>query len=236
MPNYTLDLVIDAADLQILKTAQLKITLAKPVSTSAPNVTWLVFDPFEGNKIEWTEQYSMYASPNQIIEGGAVISRLSETPFPAQDAAYYSLPSSTIFAGPFTDASAPPRGSYKVENDMPNTQYPALTFGLQQKASINSKNINPSPLNAALVPANFPATFTPLSTVYVWLQANFASGTVITEINGDAAIVTFGGTVTQKTLKFNPKTGTFVPVASNGRLLDYSEDLDVRLLKRAGVY
>ncbi|WP_430013551.1 hypothetical protein ACQY1Y_21710 [Microcystis ichthyoblabe FBCC-A1114] len=243
MPQYTLDLSIDAANLQIMKAAQLKITIAKPVGASSPNVTWLVFDPFQGNKVQWEEQYSIYASPNQVIQNGAVITRLSETDFPANDAAYYSFDSTATFQGPFIDSDAPPRGSYKAINNMPNTQYPALTFGLQQKASINSKGINPSPLNAAVVPAMFPVTFTPLTTVYVWLQASYTSGTVITRVNGNATIVTFGGSVTEKSLVYNPATGTFIPSsAGNVTALDSFaalasfDDPDVKILKQAGVY
>ena len=241
MPKYTLDLTIDAKSLEIFKAAQLKITIAKPVGTSSPNVTWLVFDPFEGNKVEWEEQYGIYASPNKVIQNGAVISRLSETDFPANDAAYYSFNSTATFSGPFTDSGAPVTGSYKVVNNMPNTQYPALTFGLEQKASINGNGINPSPLNAAVVPDALSATFTPLTTVYVWLQAQFISGTVITEVNGNAAVVTFGGSVTYKSLKYNPATGTFIPSSPANNLAakepsNYSDDPDVKLLKRAGVY
>ena len=235
MPEYTLDLAIDTDSLNIIKAAQLKITVAKPVSGSNPNVTWLVFDPFEGNKIQWEENYGIYASPTPIAQNGAVISRLSETPFPANDAAYYSLTSNATFTGPFTGQGAPGIGSYKVDNNMPNTSYPALTFGLQQKASINGRGINPSPLNAAVVPANLDATFTPLTTVYVWLQAQFTSGTVITQVNGNAAIVKFGGSVTQQSLAYNPATGTFVP-SSRNNLVAHSEDSDVTFLKRAGVY
>jgi len=234
MPDYKLDLTIDPADLKYIKAAQLKITIAKPIGTSSPNVTWLVFDPFEGNTVEWKEEYSMYASTTPISTGGAVISKMSETSFPANDAAYYSF-ANNLFSSPHTGPGAPATGSYKVKNNVPNTLYPALTFGLQQKASISSKGINPSPINAALVPANLSATFTPFTTVYIWLQASFTSGTVITEVNGDAAIVKFGGSVTQKTLKYNPANGIFVPHA-DGKLLNYAEDSDVKLLKRSGVY
>jgi len=235
MTTYTLDLAIDASSLQILKAAGLNITIAKPVGTSSPNVTWLVFDPFQGNTITWEEQYGIYASPTPVTQNGALITRLSETSFPANDAAYYSFNSSATFAGPFTGSGAPSTGSYKVVNNMPNTSYPALTFGLEQKASINGGGIASSPLNAAVVPAALSVTFTPLTTVYVWLQANYRSGTVITEVNGDAAIVTFGGPVTKKSLAYNPATGTFVP-SSGAALLPYSDESGVTLLKRAGVY
>jgi hypothetical protein len=241
MSNYTLDLAIDSASLQIIKAAQLKITISKPVGPSSPNVIWLVFDPFQGNKVEWQEEYRLYASPTPTTQNGAVISRLSETDNPVNDAVYYSFISSATFSGPFTGSGAPGTGSYKVVNNMPNTSYPALTFGLEQKASINGNGINPSPLNAAVVLAALNATFTPLTIVYVWLQAQFTSGSIITEVNGNASIVTFGGSVTSKSLTFNPATGTFVPSSPANNLAakelsNYSDDPDVKLLKRAGVY
>ena len=233
--NYTLDLIIDEKSLQIIRAAQLKITVAKPVSGGSPNVTWLVFDPFEGNKVEWTEEFGIYASPNQEIQNGAVITRLSEV-FPAQDAAYYNFDSSATFNGPNTGSGAPGVGEYKVYNDMPVSNYPALTFGLEQKAAINGTGIDPSPINAALVPAALNATFTPLTTVYVWLQATFTSGTVITSINGDATSVVYGGSTTSQTLTYDPATGRFVPASEEGKIQSLSKFPNVSLLQRAGVH
>ncbi|MEH1906053.1 MAG: hypothetical protein V7L04_32920 [Nostoc sp.] len=235
MSDYTLVLEIDSASLNIIKAAQLNITIAKPVSTSTPNVTWLVFDPFQQNTVEWTEQYGIYASPSSVLTNGAVISRLSEV-FPAHDAAYYTFTSSATFSGPNTGAGAPSTGTFQVNNDMPNTSYSALTFGLEQAASINGTGIQASPLNAAVVPAAFSATFTPLTTVYVWLQANLQSGTVITQVISKAAIVTFGGSVTKQVLKYNPATGTFVPTGPSGNLLSFDELDHVKLFKPSGVH
>ncbi|UCH98429.1 MAG: hypothetical protein JSV88_16730 [Candidatus Aminicenantes bacterium] len=233
--NYTLDLIIDNDSLRIIRAAQLKLTLAKPVGGGTPNVTWLVFDPFGGNKVEWQEEFGIYASPNQVIQNGAVISRLSEV-FPALDAAYYSFNAAATFEGPFTGSGAPGKGQYKVNNDMPNTSYPVLTFGLEQKASINASGIAPSPINAALVPAAFQVTFTPLTTVFVWLQAEFTSGTVITDINGNATSVTFGGAITSQTLVYDPATGRFVPSGADGKPIPMEKAAHVKLLQRPGVF
>lgn len=233
--DYTLDLIIDPESLKIIKGAQLNLTLAKPVGGGNPDVAWLVFDPFPGNKVEWTENFGIYASPNQVIQNGAVISRLSEK-FPAQDAAYYSFDSTATFGGPFTGTGAPGVGQFKVNNNMPNTSYKALTFGLEQKASINGQGISASPINAALVPAAYPVTFTPLTTVYVWLQAEFTSGTVITSINGKATAVTFGGPITSQALSYDATTGKFVPSSADGKMLAPEEVPHVMQLDRAGVH
>ncbi|UCH98431.1 MAG: hypothetical protein JSV88_16740 [Candidatus Aminicenantes bacterium] len=233
--NYTLDLIIDDDSLAIIRAAQLKLTLAKPVGGGNPNVTWLVFSPFAGNKVEWQEEFGIYASPNQVIQNGAVISRISEV-FPAQDAAYYSFSSSATFGGPFTGSGAPGKGQFKVNNDMPNTTHPALTFGLEQKASINASGIEASPINAALIPAAMKVTFTPLTTVYVWLQGQFTSGTVITEINGDATSVTFGGSITSQALVYDPATGRFVPSSADGKMIPWAKVSHVLAHQRAGVF
>lgn len=234
--NYKLDLIIDDESLKILRASQLKVTLAKPVNKEdTPNVAWIVFDPFSGNTVEWSEEYGIYASPGQVIQNGAVITRMSER-FPAQDAAYYSFDASATFSGPFTGSGAPMKGSFKAINNMPSSLYPVLTFGLEQKASINSKGIDPSPINAALVPASYNAVFTPLTTVYVWLQAEFTSGTVITSINGNSASVTFGGSTTSQTLKYDPNTGRFLPSTPSGQLISLDKAPHIMMLKREGVF
>lgn len=255
MVDFSLTLSINSDDLKIIKAATLRITLAKlvnfeinvgesmAISSFTASLIWLVFEPFPYNNITWNEEYSIYCSSQFELTKGTVISKISQTDYPAIDASYYSFTSNGLFDGPFTDSNSPPSGAYKVNNNMPNTQYPALTFGLQQKASINGSGINPSPLNAAVVPAALNATFTPLTTVYVWLQASYTSGTVITQVNGNATIVTFGGSVTEKSLVYNPATGTFIPssggnvtaLASFAALASF-DDPDVKILKQAGVY
>ena len=104
----------------------------------------------------------------------------------------------------------PGKGVFAVENQMPYAQYPALTFGLEQKATVQGKNIDPSPINAAIVPANFDVTFQPIVTVFVWLQAKFTQGTVITEVFDNWVPVQFTGSTTKQTLKYEPNAGKFV--------------------------
>ena len=233
--NYSLDLTIDEESLRFLRTSQLRITLAKPVGGDSPNVTWIVFDPFGANKVEWTEEFGLYASPTQLIQNGATITRISDK-FPISDASYYSFDNSATFNGPNTGTEAPNRGSFKVYNDMPSSQYPVLTFGLEQKAVVNGGEIQPSFLNAAIVPSQLNATFTPITTVYVWVQAFFTSGTVITEINGTAAVVKYFGETFHQSLVWNPESGHFIPANENGETLTFEESPNVSLYQRPGVY
>ena len=53
----------------------------------------------------------------------------------------------------YTDLSATRKGEYKILNQMPASSHPVLTFGLEQKASINSAGIVKSPINAVNDPS-----------------------------------------------------------------------------------
>lgn len=229
--QYTLNLEINANDLKNIKAAGQNVILAKPAQSSggasAPNVVWLAFSPFEGNQITWEETYGIYASNTQEFSDGTTIMKISETDFPAQDQAYYNFTSSAVFDGPHTGSGAPTKGSYQANNQMPNSQYPKLTFGLEQAAAINGNGITPHPVNAALVLSQETAIFTPYTTVYVWLQANIQSSTVLTVIKSNMAKVLFGGDVTEQTLKYDPAAGVFVPATASQL---------VEMLSPSGIY
>lgn len=227
--DYTLNLIIDTESLKVIKAAQLMLTLAKPVGAQQPNVTWLTFDPFEGNTVNWNEEYGIYASPSSINVAGTVISRMSEK-FPAEDGVAYPF-SENSFGIPQAGSVAPPNGAFKVQNE--NMGYPMLAFGLEQKAAINARSIEASPINAAIVPFHYDATFTPTTTIFVWLQADFTSGCVLTSINGRATSVTFGAGITSKTLKYDPTTGLFKSSSSGGV---FQDDPSVAQVMRSGVY
>lgn len=214
MPDYSLQLKIGKTDLDNIRTAQLNIVLAKPVGSSSPNVAWQVFDPFMDNTVTWTEQFGLYASNTRLVNG-ARITKMS-TIDPAVDAAYYSFTSNATFNGPIKDGNAPGTGSYMVLDDMPNASYPTLLFGLLQSANINGAPSPLRPLNAAIVLASMSAVFTPLTTVYVWLQATIVSETVITQVTSRSTVVTFGGSVTSQVLIFDGSKGMFVPAAPKG--------------------
>jgi hypothetical protein len=223
MANYSLQLLFKPDDLSIVRMAGLELTIAKPISSmintfegmdSSSFMTWLAFDPLQDNLLTWDDCYCIYASTTIPLEKGTVVYCLSQTSFPAQDAAYYSYGASAIFSGPYTGSGAAQPGSYKVINDMPYNLYPALTFGLQQKATVNSRNMPLAPINAAVVPSSYPIIFTPEQTiVYVWLQAGQAAGTVITTLPANGTKVAFGNGTTQQKLQYNPVTGKFVSTA-----------------------
>ncbi len=217
MPSYRLQLLIDPSVLPVIKAAGQRITLAKPVNTSSPNVIWQSIDPFTSTEIQWDEQYGIYASTVQV-QDGATITKMSETGIPAVDGAYYSFTSATVFTGPFSGGSVP-KGSYKANNDVPYSAYPSLTFGLTQSALINQTPSERKPISATPVLATQSATMTPFTNVYIWLQSTFKSETIITQIVGNNTVAKFGGAVTDLTLKYDPNLGVFVPASQKGTAL-----------------
>ncbi|WP_394830085.1 hypothetical protein LVJ94_26615 [Pendulispora rubella] len=214
MPGYTLNLGIDQESLKIITAAQQQIVLARPVDGASPNVVWVAFRPFEDNSVTWVEEFGLYASTTEF-QSGAEIVKMSHTDFPAQDGMYYSFDATATFSGPFSGAQAPPLGSYRTYNNMPEKDYPALTFGLQQVATVNGKPTLPTPVNAVSVLANEQVTFTPLTTVYAWLQSTIVSATMISDVQGNSAKVVFGDGVTTASLRYDPTAGRFVSSTSS---------------------
>ncbi|MCQ4166517.1 hypothetical protein [Tahibacter harae] len=222
MPDYRLQLLIDPADLNVIRAAGQRITLAKPVnSDSSPNVVWLSIDPFQSTEVQWAEEYGIYASTT-AVQQGASITKLSETGVPAQDGATYSFTAGATFNGPF--GGGVPRGTYGAQNDMPNSNYPMLTFGLTQSALINQKPVERKPISATPVLATQFASMTPFTSVYIWLQSQFASETIITKIVGRTSKARFGGGVTDLSLKYDAGLGVFVPVSAAGKAVKADHD------------
>jgi len=207
--EYTLSLNISKDDLKLIKTTGLNITLAKPVDAKSPNVIWQAFDPWEDNEVKWEEEYGIYASPLKEYKNGATISRLSSLEPPVQDGKTYKFNTDNMFEQ-LKNSDNPDKGSYKINNEANEEQYPILTFGLTQGANIHGEDTSSNSLNAALVMAHQSVTFTPITTVYVWLQNSYTSGVVITSISSNFTKVEFGGTSTNQSLTYDASVGMFV--------------------------
>ncbi len=206
--DFKLNLSIDAESLRELKKSGLKITIAKGVSEKSPNVAWLVFEPFQGNVVQWTEEYGIFASADDVTMNGAKISRMSEI-FTAQDGTSYNFADDATFHGPFTDDGVKV-GAFRVNNKMTPQSHRSLIFGLEQKACINNTTIKPSPLNIAYVPAMLSVSFVPMTNVYVWLQNEYTYGTVLTTIESSYNVFTFGNGVNEVNVLFDYTTGRFI--------------------------
>ncbi|MBF2715219.1 hypothetical protein GOZ97_15805 [Agrobacterium vitis] len=209
--QYSLSLEFDTDVLSLIKDAGQRVAIAKPVGNGAPNVIWVDIDPFQVTTIEWEENYWIYASTDSV-EHGVSINKLSEvSPGPALDGGYYEFTNNNIF-GPFrknNSALAVNTGTFAAINNMDYDRYSSLTFGLAQDALVNKKLHERKPISAQTVLATQSIRMTPFTYVYVWLQAEFESQTIITEIAGTPSVAKFGGSVTDIALKYDPIHGIF---------------------------
>lgn len=210
MTNYTLNLNIDPETLRYVKAAQQRITLARTVSSSEPSVVWLTFDPFAANSIEWDEDFWLYASNTQLSAGASILKLSELTPGPATDGGYYPFTAAATF-NQFVKSSDIPLGSFAINNDMPPSSYPALTFGLSQNAQVNGQATLRKVISAQMTLANQTLLLTPSTKVYVWLQSQYSSEMAIGRIIGKYTVATFGGAVNEITMTYDPNRGIFVP-------------------------
>ncbi len=207
MPTFTLNTAFSNVDLDNIHNTNSNIIIAKPSDDGEPNVAWLSFRPLKSNRVVWEEQYGIYASA-AAIEHGAVLTQLSATGVPAADDKVYKLLPSGYFSAP---EGLGTENSYTAINQYNNLPSPAnLVFGLYQDASVNGVNILGNAVSAAPVLFNSTAVMTPFTTVYIWVQSQVESNTVITTITSPLTEVTFGGDVSEVSLKYNPLGGNFI--------------------------
>jgi hypothetical protein len=213
MQVYSIELLIDPEHLQAIKSAKQHIILAKSVSeTCTPNVVWQSFEPQADNVVTWSEEYGIYASSTKLVHGARIL-KTSSTPYPVQDAAAYTFEADATFHGPDHGPIAPGQHQYTIINNVPPSLYPSLAFGLVQSAIINDTLMCTRPLNAQAVPAQQRVTFTPFTSVYIWLQPVLASGTMITHIPHNVAMVSFPSPVNAQMLKYDAQQHRFIPYA-----------------------
>ncbi|MDP9729890.1 hypothetical protein FY534_14105 (plasmid) [Alicyclobacillus sp. TC] len=72
MPNYTLNIEIDAESLKKIYASNEKLTLVKQTDPSQTEVAWVAFYPFENNTVQWTESYAVYASQTELTAGTTI--------------------------------------------------------------------------------------------------------------------------------------------------------------------
>jgi hypothetical protein len=223
MVSFNLNTAFTQQDLERFFASGSNVVVAKPNNGGAPNVNWVVFRPLIKNSMSWEENYGIYASNTDLISGG-VLNQMSQTPYPAVPAALYTIQPSGAFTGP---AGTRPPGSYYALNSYNNLPKGVLTVGLFQNAEVNGDAVKGNAVSAAQVLYNSTAEITPYTNVYLWVQSQVVSNSVVTKVTSPQTQVTFGGSVTSVSLAYDPLTGTFIPAAgtqlADGIALKYQQ-------------
>ncbi|MGN0161359.1 MAG: hypothetical protein ACI4AQ_08235 [Lachnospiraceae bacterium] len=206
MSNYELSIKFSEEALKAIYAAGERLIVTKEVSGSkGSSVCWVSTLPFMNNTIKWSEEYMLYASREEAMNG-ATIEKLSDVDAIAE--LVYDFK-----AGTFDNARTSGgvgKNEYGVSNQM--DQYDVLTFGLAQKVDVNGTQEEGRPINAVTLPFNHTASFSPIERVRVFLAVNVNNGMVITREFSNSIDVTYTGTEVSKTIAYDDTKGMFIPV------------------------
>lgn len=205
MSNYELQINFTEDALKAIYAAGEKLIITKEVAgNKGSSVCWVSTLPFLKNTIKWSEEYMLYASREEAMNG-ATIDKLSEVD--ALSELLYDF-DNAIFENAHT-ASSVGTNEYGLTNKM--DQYSYLTFGLAQKVTVNGTGTDGRPINAVTLPYNHTATFSPIEKVKVFLANDLNNGMVITKEFSNTIDVTYSGTESAKTIAYDASKGIFVP-------------------------
>lgn len=212
MSSFSISTTFTQQDLERFYASGSNVIVAKPTGGSQPNVAWVVYRPLINNTLSWEENYGIYAS-NADVQNGARLSQMSSTPFPAVPSMLYTMQPSGSITGPNSGGSP---NTYSILNSYNNLPKGFITMGLYQNASLDGSPIKGNAVSAAPVIYNSTANMTPLTTVYLWLQSQVLSNTVVTTVTSPMTRVTLSGSSPVAALQYNADSGTFIPGTLSG--------------------
>ena len=220
MADYELKVNFTQAQLDVLYQTGTNVIVAKPTGGGAPNVAWQVFKALEANTLNWTEEYGIYASTSEVVNG-AKLTQLSSVPVGASMNKLYTMEPSGAISGPVS-GGAP--DSFALLNKYAEKDY--LTVGLFQDANVNGTDILGNATSAAPVILASTATMTPYTTVYIWLQSQVISNTVVTVVTSPMTKLRFGGGTSNISVAYDSNSGNFIPTGkSESGLVEYIDPL-----------
>lgn len=204
MSLYRLNIEFTEDGLDVIYKAHQRLTLTKAVEGSAgKSVIWVATLPFKSNAIEWTDDYMLYSSVDEV-QNGASISKLSDTM--ANDNVVYDFANTTFQNAKPADCVG--INEYAVSNTM--HQYDNLTFGLAQEVKVNGMVKQGNPINALTLPYNHTAVMKPIEKVRVFLANSVDDGIVMSKLFSNAIEVEFRDDETEKTITYDCEKGMFV--------------------------
>lgn len=210
MPEYELNINFQKEDLEELYTANYKVVVAKPNQgeggSGRATIAWQSFKPMEKNKITWHENYGIYAS-SVTYENGAELMQMSQTEDPAAMRKLYTMEPQGCFGAP-GEAMGPEEAFYAINRYQVKKK---LTIGLYQDAVVNGKIERANAVSAATVLTGHTVQMIPHTNVYIWVQADVKSNTVVSHITSPQTMAEFGAGVAELSYDYDLASGVFMP-------------------------
>ena len=181
--EYELVILFEKKDLSLINQAREKVVLVQATDETNYRVVWAAFTPFERNLVTWNNQYFLYASTSLPTPEREILIVAEQK---AQSQNIYTFNQDRIFSYPEAEPSLN-LSQYMVVNNLPYEEMPSLTFGLAQDctinslaqaSNINSQEIKPLPINAAIVPSKQFAKFIPRKELFILLASNTTTSMV----------------------------------------------------------
>lgn len=205
MPKYSLRIDFTNEQLETINATGSSVVLAKPNSDGGePDVSWIVFKPFLANEVSWEENYGIYVSHTQKLNG-ATLQSFAKSPFPALIGTLYTFSPDGVISGPSSDVEP---GSFQLMNKF--TGQPYMTAGLYQNATANGNQIQGHPVTAEALMQNFTAKMTPYSDIYIWLQSQAKHSTVVMSTFSPKTRISFGEGRENITVTYNTSRAQFI--------------------------
>ncbi|SHM41780.1 hypothetical protein SAMN05444266_10820 [Chitinophaga jiangningensis] len=208
MADYSLNVGFTNDQLQVLYATGTNVVVAKPSGSGNPNVAWQVFKPLMANQLSWDEQYGLYASTSSVTNG-ATLSQMSNVPVGAAMNKLYTLQDSGVISGP---ASGGQPNAFSLLNTYSSKDY--MTVGLYQNANVNGVDILGNAISAVPVLKMSTAVMTPYTTVYIWLQSQVKSNSVVTTVTSPMTQLNYGGGINSISVAYDSDSGKFLPTGN----------------------
>ena len=205
--DIKMNLTIDPRSLTRLYDANQRIAVFRRIGAAAsrnasPKVAWIVFSPFQNNRIAWSDKYYLYASSASTIPGAPVEMNTVSIGAMQPDWSY------TFENGVFVGSQDAGKG-IRLMNNM---QTPTLRFGLAQGATVNGVS-QFTPINAVPLLYREEMNLTPDTRFEIALSSCDRSGSFAGHVRGKPLAISPGKASMVKTsvvnVGFNPNNNRF---------------------------
>lgn len=182
MDEFDLKIFINEKHVKQINESDQKVVILKDSDGGLKKTVWIAFSPFQYNHITWKEDYSVYASMNEIEEGGIIEKNSEKLAIPQY---IYSF-ANGVFDDGTKDEKNLSENQYAIINNTPKKEI--LRFGLAQKRTFNGKS-GSFPITVTTLFSDQKAKVTPKLSVCIFVHGGYKNGQIISNI--DAVQSTF---------------------------------------------